>query len=138
MSKVAAGENSLNARPVGKTFNIVLWVLQIGAAAMFIFAAIPKLMGVPQVVAMYNLIGLGQWFRYLTGAMEIGGAILLLIPRLSGVGALVLLCVMIGAVFTHLFIIGGNPTGAIVLLVVTALIAWGRRDRTLRLLGRTP
>ena len=136
MSKVAAGENSLRAQPAGKTFNIILWVLQLAAAAMFIFAAIPKLMGIPQVVAMFNAIGFGQWFRYLTGAMELGGAILLLIPRLSGVGALLLVTVMIGAVFTHLLIIGGSPVGAIVMLIVTALIAWGRRDRTLRLLGR--
>lgn len=137
MSEVSVDRNSPGAKPTGKAFNIILWVLQIAAAAMFIFAAIPKLLGIPQVVAMFNVIGFGQWFRYLTGGMEIAGALLLLIPRLSGVGALLLMCVMVGAVCTHLFIIGGSPVGAIVLLIVTALIAWGRRDCTLRLLGRT-
>ena len=29
-------------------------------------------------------IGVGRWFLYLTGALEVGGAILLLIPRTSG------------------------------------------------------
>ncbi len=40
---------------------------------------------------------------------------------------------MLGAVATHLFI---SPLMAIVLLVVTAIIAWGRRDRTLHLIDR--
>lgn len=136
MSQVVVDGNSSGAKTTGKTMNIILWVLQIGVAAMFLMAGSVKLAGPEQVVAMFNTIGLGQWFRYLTGALEVAGAVMLLIPRLSGVGALLLICVMIGAVFTHLFVIGGSPVGAIVLLVVSAIIAWGRRDRTLRLLGR--
>ncbi|MBA3768598.1 MAG: DoxX family protein, partial [Acidobacteria bacterium] len=88
------------------------------------------------MVGLFNTIGIGQWFRYLTGALEVAGALALLIPRLSGAGALLLVGVMIGAVLTHLFVIGGNPGMAIVLLLVSVIIAWGRRDRTLRLLGR--
>jgi putative oxidoreductase len=136
MSQVVVDRNGSGAKTAGKAMNILLWVLQIGAAAMFLMAGSLKLAGGEQVVGMFNVIGLGQWFRYLTGALEITGAVMLLIPRLSGVGALLLICVMIGAVITHLFVIGGSPVGAIVLLVVSVIIAWGRRDRTLRLLGR--
>jgi len=138
MSEVAAVGNSVGTKPPGKVFNIILWVLQLAAAAMFFFAGIPKLLGAPQVVAVFETIGFGQWFRYLTGGLEVLCAILLLIPGLSGVGALILMCVMVGAAGTHLFLIGGSPVPAIVLLLVMALIAWARRDRTIRLLGRTP
>jgi uncharacterized membrane protein YphA (DoxX/SURF4 family) len=135
MSQVAVDRSSPNQK-TGKVANIVLWVLQIAAAAMFLMAGLPKLLGVQQVVAVFETIGLGQWFRYLTGALEIIGALALLVPRLSGAGALLLICVMIGAIFTHLFVIGGSPVGAIVLLLVSVIIAWARRDRTLSLLGR--
>jgi uncharacterized membrane protein YphA (DoxX/SURF4 family) len=113
----------------GKALNIILWILQVAAAALFLMAGFSKLAGVPQTVAVFQTIGMGQWFRYLTGALEVIGAIALLIPRLSGIGALLLVFVMLGAIMTHLFIIGGNPLGAIVCLVVTAIIAWGRRRR---------
>ena len=136
MSQVVVDRNVSGAKTTGKAMNIILWVLQIGAAAMFLMAGSLKLAGGEQVVGMFNSIGLGQWFRYLTGAMEVAGALMLLIPRLSGVGALLLVGVMIGAVITHLFVIGGSPFMAIVLLVVSFIIAWGRRGRTLRLLGR--
>ena len=131
MSQAVAG----NTNTTGKVLNIILWLLQIGAAAMFLFAAFPKLKGDPQAVAGFEAMGFGQWFRYLTGSLETLGALLLLIPRLCGLGGMLLACVMVGAVATHLFIIGGNPVPALVLLLVTAIIAWERRERTLSLLG---
>ena len=118
----------------GKLINVGLWILQIGAAGMFLMVGFLKLSGDPQLVGLFDAIGLGQWFRYLTGSIEILGAILLLIPRLSGLGAFLLVCVMLGAVPTHLFIVGGSPLMAIILLIVTGVIAWGRRQRTANLL----
>jgi hypothetical protein len=34
-------------------------------------------------VRRFDQIGLGQWFRVFTGALQVGGALLLLIPRVS-------------------------------------------------------
>ena len=118
----------------GKTVNVVLWILQIGAAGLFLMAGTLKLSGNEQMVGLFETIGIGQWFRFLTGALEVGGAILLLIPRTSGLSALMLAGVMVGAVITHLFIVGGSPLMAIILLVVTGVVAWGRRRRTIDLL----
>ena len=118
----------------GKIVNVVLWVLQIGAAGMFLMVGFLKLSGNAQLVGLFQAIGLGQWFRYLTGSLEVAGAILLLIPRTSGLGALLLAGVMTGAVVTHVFIVGGSPLMAIVLFVVTGVVAWGRRQRTMDLL----
>ena len=135
MSQTLA-DNSASHATSGKVLNIILWVLQIGAAAMFLMAGYGKLSGDPAMVKMFDTVGLGQWFRYLTGALEVIGAILLLTPWCSGLGALLLVAVMLGAVTSHLFILGGSPMMAIVLLLVTAIIAWWRRDQTLRLIGR--
>jgi putative oxidoreductase len=134
MSQTLAGGSARGG--TNRVLNIVLWLLQLAAAAIFLFAAIPKLTGNPQAIEGFGKIGLGQWFRYFTGALEVTGALLLLIPKLSGVGGLLLACVMVGAVLTHLFVLGGNPALAIVLLVVTIIIAWGRRERTMSLIGR--
>ena len=120
----------------GKITNVLLWVLQIAAAGMFLMVGFLKLSGNPQLVALFEAIGVGQWFRYLTGTMEVAGAILLLIPRTSGLGALMLVGVMAGAVMTHLFIIGGNSLVAIILLLATGVVAWARRQRTMNLFLR--
>jgi putative oxidoreductase len=108
---------------------IALWTAQIAAAALFLFAGSSKLAGAPLMVAMFDAIGIGQWFRYLTGSIEVVSAILLLIPSLAFFGALLLVPTMVGAIITHLFIIGGNPALPIVLLATTSAIAWTRRSR---------
>ena len=125
-----------SSRSTGKIMNIVLWVLQIAAAGMFLMAGFSKLSGNEQMVGMFEAIGVGQWFRYLTGALELLGAVLLLVPRLSGLGALLLVGAMLGAVATHLFVVVGSPLPAIILLIVTDVIAWGRRQRTMNLLAQ--
>ena len=44
-------------------------------AALFLFAAFMKVSGRPAMIEEFNTIGLGQWFRYLTGTMELIGGI---------------------------------------------------------------
>ena len=112
-----------------------LWITQIGVAAMFLFAGASKLGGDAAMVAAFDTIGLGQWFRYLTGAIEVVSAVALLIPSLAAFGALALVPTMIGAVLTHLFILGGSATPAAVLLIATTAIAWARRDQLARVAG---
>ena len=134
MSQVLTENTQVGSGSTGKLLNVGLWLLQIGAAGMFLMVGFLKLSGNPQLVALFEAIGLGQWFRYLTGTLEVAGAFLLLLPRTSGLGALMLAGVMTGAVVTHVFIVGGSPLGAIILLVVTGVVAWGRRQRTMNLL----
>ena len=135
MSQTIIAGTRLGSGSTGKIINVGLWILQIGAAGMFLMVGFFKLSGDPQLVGLFEAIGLGQWFRYLTGALEVAGAFLLLIPRTSGLGALMLAGVMVGAVVTHLFIVGGSPLPAIILLIVTGVVAWGRRQRTMNLLA---
>ena len=108
---------------------VVLWVGQFVIAAAFLMAGGSKLAGAPAMVAMFDAIGIGQWFRYVTGTIEVGSAIALLVPSLAPYGALALAATMTGAVFTHLFIVGGSPLPALVLGAASAAIAWVRRDQ---------
>src|SRR5260221_8046592 len=106
-----------SSESTAKIVNVGLWILQIAAAGMFLMVGFLKISGDPQLVGLFEAIGIGQWFRYLTGTLEVAGAILLLIPRTSGLAALMLAGIMICAVATHVFIVGGSPLGATILLV---------------------
>jgi len=85
-------------------------------------------------VALFDAIGIGQWFRYVTGAIEVVSAIALLVPALAPFGAVALASTMAGAVMTHLFVVGGSPAPAALLLVGAVVIAWARRDQLSALL----
>src|SRR5579862_3681742 len=98
-----------NHNSASKAINIALWSLQILTAAAFLMAGFAKLSGQPMMVEMFEKIGFGQWFRYVTGGIEVTSAVLLLVPRLTPVGAALLVCTMIGAVSTHAAILGGSP-----------------------------
>ena len=82
------------------------------------------------MVEMFATIGIGQWFRYVVGALEIAGAVGVLVSRLSGLAALGLLCLMAGAILTNVLVLGTSPLLPIVLMLVSALVAWGRWPRT--------
>ena len=120
----------------GKALGIALWAAQLYGAYVFLTAAFAKLSGAPQMIGLFEAIGLGQWFRFLTGGIELVAAILLLVPRLSGVGALLLIPTMAGAIITHLAVIGGSIAMPLGLLVAMGFVAYGRRERTLALIRR--
>ncbi|MFJ1764981.1 DoxX family protein [Amycolatopsis sp. NPDC088138] len=124
------------AQRPGKVWNIVLWVLQIAVAAEFVLAGIAKVTGNPQMVDMFAEIGAGQWFRVVTGLLELAGAVGLLIPALSGLAGLGLAALSIGATITNVFVLHTDTTITVVLFVVAAVIAWGRRGRTADLVNR--
>ena len=118
--------------------NVALWALQILTAAAFLLAGFATLSGRPMMVETFDKVGVGQWFRYVTGGIEVVSAVLLLIPRLTPVGAALLVCTMTGAVLTHLVLIGGSPVPALVLGCFAALILRGRFGTLQTWLGNLP
>ena len=116
--------------------NVALWVLQILVAVAFLAAGSGKLLGTPETVALFDAVGIGQWFRYVIGVLEVLGALLLVFPGLTAFGAVLLGVVMTGASVSHLTVLDSAPTASLVLLALTALIAWGRRSQLARLLDR--
>ena len=119
----------------GRVAIIALWVVQIALAAMFLFAGGSKLVGDPAMVNLFAAIGLGQWFRYVTGAIEISAAVALLIPSASPFGAILLVPTMLGAATANLFL-GQSPAAPLVLLLIAAAVAWARRNQFRRVFSR--
>jgi uncharacterized membrane protein YphA (DoxX/SURF4 family) len=111
--------------------------LRLVTAVAFLAAGGAKLAGVPMMVEIFEHIGLGQWFRTVTGLVEVTGAIALLIPVTAGLGGLLLAITMCFAIFTHLSVIGGSPVPAIALLLITASIAWLHRASIWNLIRST-
>ncbi|MFJ7076902.1 DoxX family protein [Streptomyces sp. NPDC098781] len=124
------------SRVGGKAGNIALWVLQVILAGVFVMAGASKLAGAQDMVKIFQDVGAGQWLRYVTGSLELVGAVLLVVPRLSALGGLVLTGVMTGAFLTCLFVIDESPVPAAVLLVLAAVVMWNRRERTLGIVGQ--
>jgi putative oxidoreductase len=103
---------------------ITIWLLRVVVGLAFLAAGGSKLAGAPAMVAMFAKIGFGQWFRILTGLLELTAAIGLFIPRYTLYAAATLAVVMASAIGFHLTILGGNPLPPTVLLLLTSLIAW--------------
>ena len=115
---------------------IALWAVQLALAGMFVLAGGSKLAGAPAMIALFDAVGVGQWFRYVTGLIEVGSAIAVLVPSIAPFGAMALVATMTGAVLTHLFIVGGSPIVPAVLLVGSLTVAWVRRDQISSALSR--
>ena len=109
--------------------SIALWAVQLVLAGMFFLAGGSKLAGAAAMVALFEGIGVGQWFRYVTGGIEVVSAVALLVPSLAPFGAVALIATMGGAVATHLFIVGGSPVVPLLLLLGSLAVAWARRDQ---------
>ncbi|WP_406692016.1 DoxX family protein [Saccharopolyspora sp. ID03-671] len=129
-------ENPGNRGSIGTAGTIVLWVLQALLAVVFVMAAVPKFLGDPTMVATFEAVGVGQWLRYVTGVVEIAGAIGLLVPRFTGPAALGLVGVMIGATVTNLLTAPPIAVVTVVLGALLALVAWRRWSSVRALLGR--
>ncbi len=113
-----------------------LWALQLILAGMFFLAGGSKLAGAPAMVATFDTIGVGQWFRYVTGIIEVVAAVALLVPRFAPFGALLLVPTMLGAIAAHLFIIGGSPAVPALLLLGALVVPWARRKQLSGVLSR--
>jgi putative oxidoreductase len=109
--------------------SVSLWVVRGLLALAFASAGGAKLYGVPMLVEEFQHMGLGQWFRYFTGTLELLGAVLILLPSLAAFGAVLLICIMIGATLMHLLVIGGSPVPALVLLALSAIVAYVKRGQ---------
>lgn len=122
--------------PVPRTRSalIALWTAQVLLGAMFLLSGGSKLAGAAAMVALFDAIGVGQWFRYVTGVIEVASAVTLFVPALAPFGAVAVVATMVGAVATHLFVVGGSPAVPVVLLLGALAVAWARRDQLARAL----
>ena len=76
-------------------------------------------------IRLFDQIGFGQWFRYLTGVMQIAGGVLVLIPPLALAGVALAACTMVGAVLAWLTVLHAPANAPIPGVLLALLIALG-------------
>jgi putative oxidoreductase len=117
---------------------VLLHLLELAMGTLFLYLGGAKLLGLPAAVRLFHDIGWGQWFRYVTGVVELTGGLLLVVPRLAGASALLLMTVMMVATGIELFVLHRPPVAATACLCAHSIIAWNRRAHTRRLLAHRP
>src|SRR5579863_4007588 len=79
-------------------------------------------------IELYNEIGFGQWFRYMTGIIELIGTLLLLFSQTVTVGLALLATTMVGAVLVDVIVLRRYADAFIPFAILCAMIAlWLRR-----------
>ena len=111
----------------GRPLNVLLWLVQAFLAFVFVGAGWAKVVGNPETVALFTAVGVGQWFRYVTGILELTGAVLIVVPRTRRIGAALLATVMLGALAAHLVILHVPLTIPGILFLMAGCVVWGRR-----------
>ncbi len=107
-----------------------LLALKILAGLAFLAAGTAKLAGAGMMVDTFQALGLGQWFRYVTGVIEIAGAILLFVPGRQAYGGAILTVTMVGASLAHMVVLGADTMlPAILLGAITAVVTWAHREQ---------
>src|ERR1700688_1558444 len=119
----------------GKGRLITLWTLSVVTALAFIVAGGSKLAGAPAMVEIFDKVGVGQWFRYFTGLVELTAGIGLLVSRYAFYAALALAVVMIGATIAQLTVLSGSAAAPVALLVLNGAIAYLRKPVQLPVAG---
>lgn len=101
-------------------------IFRLALAALFLLNGYPKFSSDPRSewVPMFQQIGLGAWFRYLAGGVEMLAAILLLVPRLALVGLAHLAATMACATMIWIWVLHhpeNAPITGFLLMVILAV-----------------
>jgi uncharacterized membrane protein YphA (DoxX/SURF4 family) len=113
---------------------IALWVLRGLLALVFLQSGLEKFAGAEQSVQTFDEIGLGDWFRYTVGTIEMVGAIGLLVGRTAAAAAVALAVTMVGAVITQVTVVDdGGFVVPLIFGIMAGTIAWVRRRDLLAL-----
>jgi putative oxidoreductase len=118
---------------------IAIWALRVVLGLLFLAVGSTKLTGTGNTVEYFAAIGWGQWFRYLTGLLDITGAALLFVPRWTCYGAILLACSVGSATLIALTLLRGNPMWGgsemvlvpLVITLLAAVLAWLTRPHRL-------
>ena len=98
----------------------------------FLLIGTTKLTGTANTVEYFEAIGWGQWFRYLTGSLDVVGVALLFVPRYTFYGTVVLISSVGTATVLSVTVLRGNPLWGgsamvlqpLVLTLLTIALAW--------------
>ena len=101
------------------------WVIRIPVVLVFLLIGITKFNNDPrgEWFKIFERIGFGQWFRYLTGAIQVTGAVLLLTRWTRTLGAAMLVCTMIGAMLVDIFVMHAVGFALAPMVLLCAVVA---------------
>ncbi len=111
---------------------IAIRILRVFLGLAFLVIGTAKLTGTMNTVQTFDAFGWGQWFRYVSGMLDVAGALLVLVPQLAFYGALVLTGTV--GLATVLSVSRPDVWPALVLTILAASLAWltrpGARSRS--------
>ena len=116
--------NAVVQRPRSRA---LVWLPRMFLALVFVYVGVIKLPDEAGMwVRLFESIGIGQWFRYVTGIVEITGGVLMMVPRATPVAVLLTSSAMVGALVVHATVTGFGPqtVAASVLLTLSLLVGW--------------
>ncbi len=121
----------------GRKRRIAIWFLRVLLGLAFLTIGVAKLTGTLYTVQTFEAFGWGQWFRYLTGLLDLIAALLVLVPRWTFYGAVLL---------TGTLGLGAVPSlprppdfwAGLSLTLLAATLAWLTRPRPHLSHPRTP
>ena len=105
------------------------WILRGAIALVFVYEGIDKFGADSGWIRLFDQIGLGEWFRYFTGVVEVAGGVLVIMPWTVTAGLALLACTMASAALILAFVIG-RPQDSVfsgALLIGLVLFWRGRR-----------
>jgi putative oxidoreductase len=113
--------------------DVVDWVLRVCVAVLFGSVGYEKLSPGPGSywVTLFAELGFGEWFMYVTGAIQVLGAVLVLVPRtpVSLLGAALVGSTMVGAIVCHLAVLDTGVGGAVFPAIFLGLVIAAARRR---------
>ena len=100
------------------------WFLRGCVAIAFVYIGLDKFDNAPNGdwIRIFARIGFGQWFRYATGVVEVGGGVLFVFPRTKLAGAALLCSAMIGAIIAHFTVLHDAVLSVIPLALLAVVI----------------
>jgi putative oxidoreductase len=97
-------------------------------AALFLYLGGTKLLGTTESVRPFDMVGIGSWFRYVTGALELIGAGLLFSPTFTRAASFPRTLIVAVVAIIEIFVLKRPPAAAAVCVTAHAFITWGRRQ----------
>jgi uncharacterized membrane protein YphA (DoxX/SURF4 family) len=114
------------------------WLPRVAVALLFFFVGKSKFGAHSSWIKTFEHIGFGQWFRYVTGTIQMLGAIAVLIPRLFPWGIVMLACTMLGAILAWIFLLGVPFNAIFPAALLIGLLIIGGEDLLNLFRVRTP
>jgi hypothetical protein len=106
---------------------LATWLPRAAIALVFLDVGSSKFRD-PMWVRLFDQIGLGQWFRKVTGIMQLTAGLLVLVPSTALVGIALAACTMAGAVVVWITVLRAPANAPIPGTLLAILLVVGFRE----------